>query len=319
MQGFEYRTAFQRNLGIFSPHEQQRLRQSRVAIAGMGGAGGLYAVALARAGVGAFTLADGDCYEWANANRQIGCRDATVGRGKVEVIADELRAINPDVHLRVVDEYLDDGNFGRFAEGADLFVNAIDVFSVPAHRQLYELARRMGLCVIFGAPLGFTCGVLAFSPAGMRADEYFDWSDRQDDFSQTVNLILGTAPAGLHLGQVDFAYVDLERQLGPSFIGACMLCAGVVASQAVSILLGRSGVRFAPDYLQFDPQSGRAVRGRLRRGNRGPLQRIKRALFIRRCRNRTAPTGMLRDAETAAALPLPPASGRLDRQARPVR
>lgn len=306
MHRFDYMNAFQRNLGIFSPDEQQRLRYSRVAIAGLGGAGGLYAVSLARAGVGCFTLADGDQYEWVNANRQIGCRATTVGQGKVDVIADELRLINPDVRIRVLHEYLDDENIDRFAEDADLFINAIDVFSVPAHRLLYDSARRMGRCVIFGAPLGFTCGVLAFSPDGMCADDYFDWSDRQDDFTQTVNLILGTVPAGLHLGQVDFTYVDIERHLGPSFIGACMLCAGVVASQAASVLLGRSDVRFAPTYMQFDPQSGRAARGRLHRGNRGPLQRIKRALLLRRYRNQIGSANRLRNAEILAAF-LPPA------------
>lgn len=56
MPEFSYDTAFGRNLGIVSRDEQARLRQSIVAIAGMGGVGGDYLISLVRAGVGGFHL-----------------------------------------------------------------------------------------------------------------------------------------------------------------------------------------------------------------------------------------------------------------------
>ena len=67
---FDYDTAFERNIGILSKADQQRLRSSRVAIAGLGGTGSAQVHALARTGIGAFNLADPDTFELANFNRQ---------------------------------------------------------------------------------------------------------------------------------------------------------------------------------------------------------------------------------------------------------
>ena len=66
MHEFDYAMAFSRNLGITSETEQGRLRDARVAIAGMGGVGGDYLITLARAGIGNFRIADFDAFELAN-------------------------------------------------------------------------------------------------------------------------------------------------------------------------------------------------------------------------------------------------------------
>ena len=69
---FDYDEAFSRNLGWLTPQEQQRLRGARVAVAGMGGVGGVHVQGLARLGVGALNLTDFDSFELANFNRQAG-------------------------------------------------------------------------------------------------------------------------------------------------------------------------------------------------------------------------------------------------------
>ena len=57
---FSYTGAFARNLGWVTPAEQLQLRRKRVAIAGMGGVGGVHLLTLTRLGVGAFHVADFD-------------------------------------------------------------------------------------------------------------------------------------------------------------------------------------------------------------------------------------------------------------------
>ena len=69
-RSFDYATAFSRNIGWVSVEEQARLRAKRVAIAGLGGVGGLHLLTLARLGVGAFNLAELDRFELANFNRR---------------------------------------------------------------------------------------------------------------------------------------------------------------------------------------------------------------------------------------------------------
>src|ERR1700689_1281247 len=85
--GFSYAEAFDRNLGWFTDYEQQALRTKTIAIAGMGGVGGLHLLTLARLGIANFKIADLDSFETANFNRQIGATVSTLNHAKVEVLS----------------------------------------------------------------------------------------------------------------------------------------------------------------------------------------------------------------------------------------
>ena len=78
----------------------QTLAHARVAVFGIGGVGGHLAEALARAGVGALDLIDGDVVSVSNINRQMIALHSTVGRPKVDVMAERIHDINPDCVLR---------------------------------------------------------------------------------------------------------------------------------------------------------------------------------------------------------------------------
>ena len=84
-----YDEAFARHRGLLSAAEQERLRQSRIAIAGLGGVGGVHLATLARLGIGAFHIADPDDFELANFNRQHGANVDTIGRSKAAVMAEQ--------------------------------------------------------------------------------------------------------------------------------------------------------------------------------------------------------------------------------------
>jgi tRNA A37 threonylcarbamoyladenosine dehydratase len=64
VSAFSYEEAFSRNLGWVTSAEQERLRDARVCIAGLGGVGGIYLLTLARLGVGRFSIADFDTSRW---------------------------------------------------------------------------------------------------------------------------------------------------------------------------------------------------------------------------------------------------------------
>ena len=66
---FNYHQAFSRNIGWVTAEEQELLRHKRVAIAGMGGVGGIHLLTLARLGIGAFHIADFDVFDIVNFNR----------------------------------------------------------------------------------------------------------------------------------------------------------------------------------------------------------------------------------------------------------
>jgi len=277
---FDYAAAFARNIGWVAECEQNRLRTKRVAIAGMGGVGGVHLLTLARLGVGAFNIADFDRFDLVNFNRQAGAVMSTLGRPKVEVLAEMARDINPELQIRAYPAGVSDANLGDFLDGADAYVDGLDFFSFAARRATFAACHRRGVPAVTAAPLGIGAAVLVFMPGGMSFEEYF-CLDGCDEEEMAVRFLLGLSPAMLQQAYLaDRSRVNLSERRGPSTIIACQLCAGVAASEALKILLGRGRVLAAPHGYQFD-----AYRCRLRHtwrpgGNRNPLQRL--ALWLAR-------------------------------------
>ncbi|MDG4550108.1 MAG: tRNA threonylcarbamoyladenosine dehydratase [Candidatus Contendobacter sp.] len=83
-----------------------RLRAARVLVAGLGGVGGYAAEALGRAGIGRLTLLDHDVVSPSNLNRQLLALRSTLGRSKVEVMAERLRDIDPTIELTLIGDFL---------------------------------------------------------------------------------------------------------------------------------------------------------------------------------------------------------------------
>lgn len=103
------------------------LAHAHVAVAGLGGVGSWAAEALARSGVGALTLIDMDDICVTNTNRQIHALTETVGRPKVEVMAERLRAINPACRVTAVPQFVTARNMAEILpEHCDAVVDAID-------------------------------------------------------------------------------------------------------------------------------------------------------------------------------------------------
>jgi sulfur-carrier protein adenylyltransferase/sulfurtransferase len=278
---FCYDTAFARNLGWLTEWEQQTLRGKRVAIAGMGGVGGAHLIALARFGIGGFNIADPDRFELVNFNRQAGATMATLGRAKVEVLAERAREINPEVRLAAFPEGVDMANLDAFLAGADLYIDALDFFVLDIRRALSRRCAELGIPVVNAAPLGMGAAMLVFLPGGMSFEDWFRLDGLSQD-RQYVSYLLGMAPSGLHRRHlVDIGRVDFVGRRAPSAIAGCELAAGIAAVTTVKLLLGRGPVRAVPWYHHFDPFCGRWVVKRMRLGNRDPVQRLKIALARR--------------------------------------
>jgi molybdopterin/thiamine biosynthesis adenylyltransferase len=251
----------------------------------MGGVGGVHAVTFARLGVGAFTIADPDIFAIANTNRQYGATVKAMGRSKVEVMAEVLRDINPEVDVRIIREPLGADNVQKFFQDANLFVDGIDFFELDTRRLLFRAAAEHGLYSITAAPLGFSTAWLVFAPQGMSFDRYFDFSDAMAPVDKIAAFLVGLAPKGTHRAYMLMNLVNIAARKGPSSGLACQLAASVTACEAVKILLGRGPLRAAPCYRQFDAYLGRFVQGRLIGGNRNPVQRLKRWVARRWIRN----------------------------------
>jgi tRNA threonylcarbamoyladenosine dehydratase len=105
----------------------QRLLQASVCVIGIGGVGSWAAEALARSGVGHLTLVDLDDVCISNINRQLHALDGSIGRPKVEVMAERIRAINPACEIRTVAAFFTETTAEEILERRfDFVLDAID-------------------------------------------------------------------------------------------------------------------------------------------------------------------------------------------------
>jgi bacteriocin biosynthesis cyclodehydratase domain-containing protein len=110
---------------------QERLREAKIAVLGVGGLGGWSAWALACTGVGEMWLIDGDRVEISNLNRQILYTEADLGLLKVECAAARLRAFNSETKITAEARRLESQeDIAEFIAGSDVVIDAADW---PAH------------------------------------------------------------------------------------------------------------------------------------------------------------------------------------------
>ncbi|SDW04576.1 tRNA A37 threonylcarbamoyladenosine dehydratase [Pseudomonas syringae] len=118
-----------------------RLRAAHVAIVGIGGVGSWAAEAMARSGVGEISLFDMDDVCVSNSNRQLHALDSTVGRPKVEVMAERIRAINPDCVVHAVADFVTRDTMAEcITTDMDFVIDCID--SVNAKAALISWCKR---------------------------------------------------------------------------------------------------------------------------------------------------------------------------------
>lgn len=278
---FNYEQAFSRNIGWLTDWEQQTLREKRVAIAGMGGVGGIHLQTLTRLGIGRFSISDMDRFELANFNRQAAANMRTLGQPKVDAAAQMARDINPELELRIFPDGVSPDNLDAFLADVDLYVDSLDYFVFDIRRAVFKRCHELGIPAITAAPIGMGTGYLVFMPGGMSFEDYFRFAETGSP-SLPVDFLLGLTPAMLHRPYLaDGSRVDMVNGKGPSTPIACQLCAGVAGAEAVKILLKRGPVKAVPYYHHFDAYLGRYVVSQLPFGNKGPIQSLKRFLASR--------------------------------------
>jgi len=278
MRTFDYDAAFSRNIGWVTEAEQVRLRQSRIAVGGLGGVGGVHLLTLARLGVGKFSIADFDAFDIVNFNRQVGATMSTLGRPKLDVLAEMARDINPGVDLRLFPAGIEAESLDAFLQDVDIYVDGLDFFAFPARRMTFDACEKKGIPVVTAAPLGMGTALLVFAPGGMTFEDYFGF-EGCDELEMAVRFLVGLSPAMLQRGYVaDMSRIDFGSRKGPSTIASCQLCAGVAAVEVLKLLLGRKAVKLAPWGSHFDAYRMRYAHTWRPGGHRNPLQVLMRTL-----------------------------------------
>ena len=148
MEGQEYKAdQFERTVMLLGKEAKSRLAAAKVAVFGLGGVGGSCAEALARSGIGYIDLYDNDVVSLTNLNRQVVALHSTIGRLKVDVMAERLLDINPEIrtgsyNLFYLPETADEVDLG----GYDYVADAID--NITGKIELIVRAKEAGVRII---------------------------------------------------------------------------------------------------------------------------------------------------------------------------
>lgn len=113
----------------------EKLKNSKVAVFGLGGVGSYVIEALARAGIGHLVLIDSDKYDITNINRQLGAYHSSIGKYKVEVMKEEIKDINPNIIVEIYrpeeikgkESSIIDSKFTYVVDAIDTMSNKLDL------------------------------------------------------------------------------------------------------------------------------------------------------------------------------------------------
>lgn len=202
---------YQRQMGTITEDEQRRLSLAHVAVVGCGGLGGYVIEMLGRVGVGRLTVADSDCFDESNLNRQILATVETVGKSKAEEAVERMSVVNPQVIVKALEETITADNSTRLLQGCDLLIDAVD--NIKTRFILQEAAQEMGIPMVHGAIAGWYGQVSVIFPGDPGCRAIYPEPDS----------------------------TGLEAELGnPAFTPAVV--AGIQAAEAVKVLLRKEGV-----------------------------------------------------------------------------
>jgi len=149
-------------IGEIGQEGQEKLKRSRVVIAGAGGLGSPIAIYLTAAGIGMIRMIDHDQVTLSNLNRQILHWEEDIGRKKVDSARTKLRSLNSAVEIEAIAKTVTEGNVSQLVDGCDVIVDAMD--NLPTRYILNRCAIQKNIPFFHGAVNGFEGRVMTIIP-----------------------------------------------------------------------------------------------------------------------------------------------------------
>jgi len=281
MKFFSHKHAFSRNIGLITPEERHILKSKRLAIAGLGGVGGIHLITLVRMGFTKFNLADFDTFDMANFNRQTGSGMDTIGEKKLDCLINLALKINPDLEINAFSSGVNENNMESFLENVDLYVDGLDIFVQDIRKTVYETCYDQKIPVITAGPFGLGAAFICFLPGKTRFSDYFDWNEKDPLTLKVLKFAMGLAPKAAHIKHiVDMNAVDLDNKKVPSSCASCHACSAFIGAEALKILLQRGTIKPAPWTRQLDLYGNRLVHCYNFLGMKNPFNKLK-LLYLR--------------------------------------
>ena len=149
-------------IGEIGQEGQEKLKRSRVAIAGAGGLGSPIAIYLTAAGIGMIRMIDHEQVALSNLNRQILHWEEDIGRKKIDSARTKLKNLNRAVEIETISETITEGNVSQLVDGCDVIVDAMD--NLPTRYVLNRCAIEKKVPFFHGAVNGFEGRAMTILP-----------------------------------------------------------------------------------------------------------------------------------------------------------
>ena len=254
-----YEKLANRNIGLLTREQQDKLKNACVAVCGLGGLGGIIAEILARTGIESFRLLDNGTFEASNLNRQIFCFQESLGRYKTDVTEEFLKKINPDIRI-IKEREITENNVEQFLNGVDVVALTIDsilpvlLLSGSARRQKIPLVE--GWAVAYGNVRVFTHEtpsveeVYKFPTLGKPLSELTPQLAKELMFQSVLSL---QSIEGLNnYYPPSAAQRLLEKGEGTTLAPMVWLTCVMMAMEVFKILLNWGNLALAPHFALYD-------------------------------------------------------------------
>lgn len=245
-----YEELTSRNIGILNIKQQERLRKSRVAVAGCGCIGALSSELLVRAGLGHIKIADPDSFDISNINRQITALKSTVGKNKAKVLEKRLKDINPEISIDCYPEAITNKNVNKFIEDTDLIIDGMDYYAFDDMLSLHREAEKRNIPVVTAVSLAFGGNYFAFDKNSITFEEYVGYRDGMKDFLVPPRKYAPKLPKGIPPGLI----VKVLKKDGPIptiGVGQSIAC-GILAKESINFLAKKRKLTTVPNYISFN-------------------------------------------------------------------
>jgi tRNA threonylcarbamoyladenosine dehydratase len=255
----EYQETFSRNIGILTESDQDRLQKCSIALAGLGGVGGLIAERLIRMGIGQLKISDPGYFKKSNLNRQVYSCLPNLGKNKAEVISSQIKEINPEAKIAWSPSGIKTENEAMaFVGDCDVVADERNIGLFKEAVLLQRAARQAGKYYLFSVAYGFGALIVIFDPHGTTLEEYdglppgVDINDAAN-FSVPFEKVMPIMPSYANAVNIEIVRKMHMGELPGSVtsIGAG-LAAILATNEIVNIILKKRKIVTAPEYTYVD-------------------------------------------------------------------
>jgi molybdopterin/thiamine biosynthesis adenylyltransferase len=261
-----YKLITSRNLGLIDQADQEKIRNTKVALCGLGGIGSPTGEMLIRMGVGEFSLVDHGKFEPSNSNRQIYSFTDTDGKWKTEVTEEYFRKINPEVIVRKYNS-VNELNVKNILDNVDIVILAIDslipilLLSREAHLKKIPLIEAWAFA--YGNVRVFTHETPTLEevyglPTTSRQTNEIDLDEQTKLLSKSIFDSAATFP-GLMDHYSEPAILKMKEEgTGTTLAPLVWFTSSLIAIEVTKWILNRGELALAPAFRGFDPFTFRA-------------------------------------------------------------